>query len=90
MQGFRLVVAQQADLLDNLNTRFVVPLIPISMAPPPATRLNPAFDIQSGCYVMVTQFLSSVQVSVLKAPVAIIVQHDTKVASALYIVLTGV
>ena len=80
----------QADLLDSLNTRTVVPLMPISTAPPPATRLNPVFEFQSGRHVMVTQFLSAVPVSILKVPVASLVQYGTEVASALDMVLTGV
>ncbi|MGB1216006.1 MAG: CcdB family protein [Pikeienuella sp.] len=42
----------QADLLDSLNTRVVVPLMPISAAPSPAKRLNPVFNIQSEPHVM--------------------------------------
>ena len=33
----------QADLLSDLNTRLVVPLLPIGEAPKPAIRLNPIF-----------------------------------------------
>lgn len=59
----------QADLLADLNTRLVVPLMPVSAAPAPAKRLNPVFEIGSEHYVMVTQFLSAVPLSVLAAPV---------------------
>lgn len=52
------VVDVQAGLLDTLNTRLVVPLIPIDVAPAPATRLNPVFDIDATQdatqYVLVT------------------------------------
>ena len=60
----------QADLLEGLNTRAVVPLIPMQAAPVPAKRLNPVFQIDGMPYVMVTQFLAAVPVSVLKSPVA--------------------
>lgn len=80
----------QADLLESLNTRVVVPLMPVSAAPVPAKRLNPVFDIQSERYVMVTQFLSAVQASILKAPVTSLAQHDTEITGALDMVLTGV
>ncbi|WP_262386439.1 hypothetical protein ROLI_040250 [Roseobacter fucihabitans] len=36
-----LLLDVQADLLDALNTRMIVPLIAISKAPVPAKRLNP-------------------------------------------------
>ncbi|UWQ86152.1 CcdB family protein [Leisingera caerulea] len=80
----------QADLLESLNTRIVVPLIAVRTAPAPARRLNPVFSIQSGQYVMVTQFLSAVPCSALKTPVASLAQHDTEIMGALDMVLTGV
>lgn len=80
----------QADLLDSLNTRVVVPLLPIGAAPTPAKRLNPVFDIQAEQYVMVSQFLSAVPCSILKTPVTNLVQHDTAITGALDMVLTGV
>lgn len=80
----------QADLLESLNTRLVVPLMPISAAPNPATRLNPVFDIDSERVVMVTQFLSAVPASILKTPVVSLVQHDTEITGALDMALTGV
>lgn len=43
--GFLLDV--QTDLLSDLNTRVVVPLMPTASAPKPATRLNPTFTIDS-------------------------------------------
>ena len=44
----------QADLLDGLNTRMAVPLMPLETAPKPAERLNPLFTIEGSEYVMVT------------------------------------
>ncbi|PTQ66240.1 CcdB family protein [Celeribacter persicus] len=80
----------QADLLESLNTRLVVPLMHIATAPAPAKRLNPVFHIQSGRYVMVTQFLSAVPVSILQAPVTNLAEQDTEIAGALDLALTGV
>lgn len=80
----------QADLLDRLNTRVVVPLMPASAAPSPAKRLNPVFDIQSEPHVMVTQFLSAVPSAILKSPVTSFVQHDTEITGALDMLTTGV
>lgn len=63
------VVDVQAGLLDTLNTRLVVPLIPIDAAPAPATRLNPVFDIGAAQYVLVTQFMAAVPCHALKRSV---------------------
>jgi len=48
----------QADIVYGLNTRLIVPLMPPGMAPLPARRLNPVFEIEGGDYVMVTQYLA--------------------------------
>jgi len=88
--GAGYLLDMQADLLESLNTRLVVPLMPISSAPPPADRLNPVFDIQSERYVMVTQFLSAVPSAILKSPAANLAQFDGEIMGALDMVLTGV
>ncbi len=58
--GGPLVLDCQADLLADLNTRLVVPLLPIEQAPKPAARLNPIFNLDGERYAMVTQFAASV------------------------------
>lgn len=55
-----LVLDIQSDLLSDLNTRVVVPLISIEIAPKLARYLNPIFDIGDEQYVMMTQYLSAV------------------------------
>ena len=54
------VLDVQADILNGLNTRIVVPLLPLSEAPMPAKRLNPVFELEAERHVMVTQFLAAV------------------------------
>lgn len=68
----------------------VVPLIPLDRAPIPAKRLNPVFEIHSEHYVMLTQFLSAVAVSLLKTPAGSLVEHDTEITGTLDMLLTGV
>lgn len=85
--GFLLDV--QANLLDGLNTRVVVPLLPITVAPLPAKRLNPTFDIEAAPYVMVTQFMAAVPVAILKAPVASLAGHDVEIGNALDMLFVG-
>ncbi len=43
--GQGLLLDVQADLLEHLNTRVVVPLLPMDLTPKPARRLNPVFEI---------------------------------------------
>ncbi|MCV9909704.1 CcdB family protein [Brucella sp. HL-2] len=62
--GYALDV--QADLLDELKTRIVIPLIIKALAPIPAKRLNPSFEIEGEEHVLATQFMSAIPVSVLE------------------------
>ena len=54
------VLDVQADLLQELGTRVVVPLLPPDRAPKPARGLNPAFDIDGHPPPMLTQFIAAV------------------------------
>lgn len=80
----------QADLLDGLNTRIVVPLMAAADAPPPARQLNPIFDIDGAPFVMVTQFLAAVPLTVLGPRITSLAGHDMTITAALDLALTGV
>ncbi len=85
--GFLLDV--QTDLLGDLNTRVVVPLLPKSKAPKPATRLNPVFDINGKPMVMVTQFLAAVPVGVLKSQIANLNDEFEQITVAIDMLMQG-
>lgn len=87
-EGYLLDV--QADLLDQLNTRVVVPLLPATTAPTPAANLNPVFRIADQPVVMVTQFLAAVPASLLKHPVGDLRQHRYEITSALDVLFQGI
>lgn len=87
--GAGYVLDVQADLLDSLNTRIVVPLLPLSDAPAPAKRLNPVFKIGAEPHVMVTQFLAAVPRTVLLGPVTTLEDRDAEIMAALDLILTG-
>ena len=70
LESDSLLLDVQADLLDALNTRMVVPLMAVGKAPIPAKRLNPVFVIDGSEYVMVTQFMAAVPRAILRDPVA--------------------
>lgn len=83
------VVDCQANLLNNLKTRFVVPLTPVSSAPPAARRLNPLFDIDGEPHAMVTQFAASIPVKELGEKVCSLEEHDMAIMNALDMLITG-
>ncbi|MDC0116207.1 CcdB family protein [Octadecabacter sp.] len=73
----------QTDLLSDLNTRVVVPLLPSSSAPKPATRLNPVFELPDETVVMVTQFMAAVPTGILKTSVGKLDNEFKKITSAI-------
>ena len=86
-RGFLLDV--QTDLLSGLNTRVVVPLLPLTDAPIPAQRLNPVFEIENLEVVMATQFLAAVSESELKEVVGNLEGSQSEITVALDMLFTG-
>lgn len=79
----------QADLLSQLNTRFVVPLLPAEAAPKPAARLNPLFELEGETYVMMTQFAAAIPAAELGEKVASLDNRDTVILNALDMLISG-
>lgn len=79
----------QADLLRDLNTRLVVPLMPLEAAPTPASRLNPIFEIDDASYVMVTQFAASVPLNELTQFVTSLRAENITIGNAIDMLLSG-
>lgn len=84
-----LVVDVQADLLDHLKTRVVVPLLTISNAPIPAKFLNPVVQIEGEKYVFIVQFLSAIPATELEQKVTNIEAHSDDITRALDMVFQG-
>lgn len=68
-EGAGYLVDVQANLLNHLNTRMVVPLLPADRAPLPAHTLNPVFHVGGVKHVMVTQFMAAVPAKLLQVKV---------------------
>lgn len=79
----------QADLLSHLNTRVVVPLLPLDIAPKPARTLNPVFEMEGGSVVMVTQFMAAVPAQVLKSPVLSLENRRNEITAAVDLLFQG-
>lgn len=84
-----LLLDCQADVLDRLDSRFVVPLVPRAMAPPIFAGLNPIFDIKGQQFIMLTQSASAVPTRVLIRPILSLTQHQHVISNALDMLLTG-
>lgn len=55
-----LVLDLQADLLSDLTTRVVAPLLPLDGSLKPASNLNPIFDVDGQKHLLGIQFLAAI------------------------------
>ena len=85
-----LVLNCQSDLLEQIDSRFVVPLVPRSEAPKIGQRLNPMFEIEGKEYVMLTQAAAAVRRRELGAVVSSLAEHSFQITGALHILLSGI
>ncbi len=83
------VVDCQADLLHNLTTRFVVPLVPIEHVSTPIKRLNPQFRVENQHLVMMTQFAGAVSTHALGTPVQSLDTEHYVISAALDMLIMG-
>jgi len=80
----------QAELLDVLATRVVIPLYKLDSMPKPARHLNPVFEINGEKLVLSTAELAGVPLSMLGKPVHSHADHRDEIIAALDFVFTGV
>ncbi len=84
-----LLLDCQADILNELNTRFVVPLLDPDDAPKIVRGFNPAFEIGGQAVVMYTQFSAAVPVSILTQPIDNLASQHFTILGALDMLITG-
>jgi toxin CcdB len=77
-------------LLDAIDSRFVVPLVPADGAPKAAQRLNPVFEIHGATYLMLTQAAGAVRRKELGPVVASLAEHSFEITGALDVLISGV
>jgi toxin CcdB len=80
----------QADLLDNLATRVVVPLINASLMGKAAQHLNPQFKIKRNVLVMSTAELAGVSVNILGVKIYSLKDRRDEIIAALDFLFTGI
>lgn len=81
-QGSLLLLDLQADLLDILKTRIVVPLLPVEDMTWTMGQLNPRFEINGHSYVMATQRMAAITLSEIGEPVADLSSHHDRIVAA--------
>jgi toxin CcdB len=87
--GAGLLLDIQSDLMRDLKTRIVVPLLRRRDAPKPAGRLNPVFMIERTEFVMMTQSMASVPVSEFGRRSGNLGHEDAAITDALDMIFSG-
>ena len=77
----------QANFLDDIGTRFVVPLMPPGDGPPTNARLNPGFDIDGEAVVMVPQFATAVRTRDLAERVGSLDHDHIRIVAAIDVLI---
>ena len=80
----------QTDLLDNLATRVVVPLVASSAMPTPGRHLNPVFSIGETVLLMSTAEIAGVSTKALGKKVCSIKEYRNEIVAALDFLITGI
>ena len=79
----------QSDLIDIVDTRVVVPLVPFTQKLPSAGRLNPVMVVDGERVVAITQSLSAVPTSLLREAVADLSAERDWITAALDLLFHG-
>ncbi len=87
--GSTLVLDCQSDLLDQLETRFVIPLIAKNTAPIPAKRLNPSFIVKDQELILFPQFAATIRTSEIAAIIGSLADQNIEIDNAIDMLLSG-
>ncbi|AOX18867.1 hypothetical protein A0U89_16200 (plasmid) [Kozakia baliensis] len=77
------------DVLADLGTPVVVPLLPKETAPKLAKWPNPVFIVDDRSFVIAAQFIAAVPGRALKKIVTSLLTHQDEITQALDLLLTG-
>lgn len=79
----------QADVLRDLNSRLVVPLVPMTEAPAVSSRLNPTFDVLEERRVMKTHFAATIPVRELIECIGSLAHERYAIQAAFDMLISG-
>ena len=82
-----LAIDCQAAFLEDIGTRFVVPLMPPGEGPPPNPRLNPRFEVDGEPVVMVPQFATAVRTRELVGRITSLDHEHIRVVGAIDVLI---
>ncbi len=77
----------QANFLDDIGTRFIVPLMPPGEGPAPNARLNPSFDIDGEPVVMLPQFATAIRTRELATKIGSLDHDHIRIIAAIDVLI---
>jgi toxin CcdB len=83
------VLDVQAELLTDLSTPAVIPLLPENNVLPPMHQLNPVFEIEGRRHVMVTQAIATIPIPEPKHSMLSLGSRQDEIRRALDSLLLG-
>lgn len=87
---FPFLVDVQSDLLEDLQTRVVIPLTKTAaLTKKPVSQLTPVLEFEGEAYVLVTPQLAGVARNELGAATGSLVERRDKILAAMDFLLTG-
>ena len=84
-----LVVDCQSDLIDQFDTRFVIPLVPAQSAAKSVERLTPDLSVNGQRYILATQYAASVPKAKLGGVVTSLASEHLTITAALDMLISG-
>lgn len=88
--GGALVVVIQSDLLEEMRTRVVAPLLPVGRAGPALGPLNPEIAVGSERLVLVPQLLATLTTAELGERIGSVSYRRDEIVRALDALLSGI
>lgn len=81
----------QSDIIDELNTRMVIPLVPLAaFIGRPAQRINPIISVEGNKYLVMTHEMAGVRLAQLGEPVTDLQESRQIVKAAIDFLIDGV
>jgi toxin CcdB len=87
---FPILVDVQSDLLDELQTRVVIPLTKsAALAKKPVSHLTPPIQLDGETYLLMTPQLAGISKTDLGPPIGSIIEQREAIVAAIDFLLTG-
>jgi len=84
-----LALDLQSDLLGELTTRTMAPMLPLEALPKVMRQLNPQFVINDMPYVMATQFTGAISIKEIAGVVADLTADSDRIVAAVDFLFQG-